>query len=408
MNALPKPSPIPLPRTDVAPPLSHRTVWVLAVGCGLAVANLYFAQPLLAELAEAFDVPAGRMGLAATLAQVGYGLGLLFFVPLGDAVERRGLIVAMLLAVAAALVAVAASPGFAWFAAGSLAVGLTTIAPQLIVPLAATLARPGERGRVVGMVMSGLLVGVLASRTFSGFVAARLGWRAVYLIAAGMSVTLAAVLRWLLPRSEPEGHRPPYLQLLTSLGELLRTEPVLRQGCLFGAMSFGAMSAFWNTIAFFLAGPPYHYGTDRVGLFALVGVAGAAAASVSGRLADRVNPRWIIGGGLTLMLASYALFWAAGDQLGWLLVGVVTVDLGAQAVHIANQTRIYALRPEVRNRLNTAYMVCFFAGGATGSAAGAFGWGRWGWSGVCAAGCLLLGVGVVGYLATARQTATSV
>src|SRR4051794_34482911 len=172
------------PAGQAAPPLPRRTVWVLAVGCGLAVANLYFAQPLLAGLADQFGVPPGRMGLAATAGQVGYGLGLLFFVPLGDVLERRGLILTMLLAVAASLLAVALSPGFVWFAVASLALGLTTISPQLIVPLAATLARPSERGRVVGTVMSGLLVGVLASRTFSGLVAERLRWRAVYLIAA--------------------------------------------------------------------------------------------------------------------------------------------------------------------------------------------------------------------------------
>ena len=194
------------------------------------------------------------------------------------------------------------SPGFAWFAAASLALGLTTISPQLIVPLAATLARPAERGKVVGAVMSGLLVGVLASRTFSGLVAQRLGWRAVYLIAACLSVALALALRLLLPRSEPHGQRLSYPRLLASVWSLLRDEPVLRQSCLFGAATFGAMSAFWNTVAFFLAGPPYEYGSDQVGLVGLVGVAGALAASASGRLADRLNPRLLIGSGMALML----------------------------------------------------------------------------------------------------------
>jgi predicted MFS family arabinose efflux permease len=389
------------PSATEPPPLPRRTVWILAVACGLAVANLYFVQPLLADLATEFDVPAGQMGLAATLSQVGYGLGLLLIVPLGDVLERRGLIVTMLLAVAGALLAIALSPSFVWFAVASLALGLATISPQLIVPLAATLARPAERGRVVGSVMSGLLVGVLAARTFSGFVAARLGWRAVYLIAAGLSVVLALTLRRVLPRSEPEGERLPYRRLLASLGGLLRDEPVLRQACLFMAATFGAMSAFWNTLAFFLAGPPYHYGTDAIGLVGLVGVAGALAASVAGRLADRFSPRGIIGAGMVLMLAAYVMLGAGGESLAWLIAGVVLLDLGAQAAHIANQSRIYALRPEVRNRLNTAYMVCFFAGGAAGSALGAFGWGHWGWAGACGAGMLLLAVGVFGFLATA-------
>ncbi len=381
--------------------LPRRTVWVLAVASGVAVANLYYAQPLLAELATTFRVPADAMGLAATLAQVGYGFGLLFLVPLGDVLERRGLILTLLAAVTAALLAVAAAPSFGWFAAASLALGFTTVSPQLLVPLAATLAAPAERGRVVGTVMSGLLIGVLASRTYSGLLAARLGWRAVFLVAAGLSVALIVTLRLLLPRSEP-GQHLPYPRLLASLAALLREEPVLRQSCLFGAASFGAMSAFWNTLAFFLARPPYEYGSDAVGLFGLVGVAGAAAASVAGRLADRVRPRRTIAAGFALMVLAYALCWLAGQQLAWLLAAVVLLDLGAQAVHISNQARIYAIRPEARNRLNTAYMVCFFVGGSTGSALGAWAWGRWGWPGVCGVSLALLAVGLTGFVASGR------
>jgi predicted MFS family arabinose efflux permease len=379
---------------------------VLAVASGVAVANLYYAQPLLAGLATTFRVPADTMGLAATLAQVGYGLGLFFLVPLGDILERRGLILGLLAAVTTALLAVAFSPSFPWFAGASLALGVTTVSPQVLVPLAATLAAPAERGRVVGTVMSGLLIGVLASRTYSGLLAARLGWRAVFLVAAALSVVLILVLRLLLPRSEP-GQHLPYPRLLASVAELLREEPVLRQSCLFGAASFGAMSAFWNTLAFFLAGPPYEYGSGGVGLFGLVGVAGALAASVAGRLADRVSPRRTIGAGLALMALAYALCWLAGTQLGWLLAAVVLLDLGAQAVHISNQARIYAIRPEARNRMNTAYMVCFFVGGSAGSTLGAWGWGRWGWPGVCGVSLALLTLGLFGFLASWRRQAVA-
>jgi predicted MFS family arabinose efflux permease len=389
-----------LPLTDTIS-LPRRTVWVLAVGSGVAVANLYYAQPLLAKLAIDFDVQPSQMGLAATLSQIGYGLGLLFLVPLGDVLERRGLIVAMLALVAMVLLGVAAAPSFPWFAAASLLLGLTTISPQLLVPLSASLAAPAERGRVVGTVMSGLLIGVLASRTYSGVVAAHLGWRAVYVIAAGLSLALAAVLRVLLPRSEPTAGHLSYAQLLSSLGGLVRDEPILRQSCLFGAVAFGAMSAFWNTMAFHLAGPPYDYGSDAVGLFGLVGAAGAAMASVAGRLADRFNPRRIIGAGLAVMAAAYALCWVGGDVLAWLVVGVVLLDLGAQAAHISNQARIFAIRPEARNRMNTVYMVSFFVGGATGSGLGAWAWGQWGWPGVCGVGVVLLGMGLAGFAATA-------
>src|SRR5205823_219751 len=214
---------------------------------------------------------------------------------------------------------------------------------------------------------------------------------------AGLSLALAAALRLLLPRSKPADGRLPYPRLLASLVGLVRDEPVLRQSCLFGAMTFGALSAFWNTLAFFLSGPPYGYGSDAVGLFGLVGVAGAVAASVTGRLTDRCSPRLTVGAGLALMLSADALLWGAGDRLAGLVAGVVLLDLGAQAAHISNQARIYAVRPEARNRMNTAYMVCFFAGGSAGSALGAFGWGRWGWGGACGAGVLLLGAGLTAF-----------
>jgi predicted MFS family arabinose efflux permease len=384
------------------PPLPGRTVWVLALASGVAVANLYYTQPLLAHLAITFRVPAATMGLAATLGQVGYGLGLLLLVPLGDILERRRLILSLLTAVTVALLAVAFSPSFAWFAAASLALGITTVSPQVLVPLAATLAPPAERGRVVGTVMSGLLIGVLASRTYSGFLAAQLGWRAVFLIAAVLSVVLMVVLRLLLPRSEP-GQHLPYPRLLASLVVLLREEPVLRESCLFGAASFGAMSAFWNTIAFFLSGPPYEYGSDTIGLFGLVGVAGAAAASVAGRLADRVSPRLTAGAGLVIMCVAYGFCWAGGVYLAGLLAAVVLLDLGAQAVHISNQARIYAIRPEARNRMNTVYMVCFFVGGSTGSALGAWAWGRWGWPGPCGVSLVLLAVGLVRFVSKQKR-----
>src|SRR4051794_31779216 len=240
-------------------------------------------------------------------------------------------------AVTVALLAIAAAPSFAWLAAASLAVGFTTVTPQLLVPFAAHLAAPEERGRVVGTVMSGLLVGVLGARTVSGVVGEHLGWRAVYALAAAVTVALALALRALLPRSEPQASGLSYAALLRSLGGLLRDEPVLRQSCLFGAASFGAFSAFWTTLAFFLSGPPYHYGSDEIGLMGLVGVAGALAASASGRLADRLRPRLLIGAGLALMLLAYGLLGTLGDHLAWLVVGVILLDLGAQAAHISNQ-----------------------------------------------------------------------
>ena len=189
--------------------------------------------------------------------------------------------------------------------------------------------------------------------------------------------------------------------LLRSIGGLLRDEPVLRQSCLFGAMSFGAFSAFWTTLAFHLAGPPFRYPSGVVGLFGLVGIVGALAAPLAGRFADRRNPRWTIGAGLACVLASYALFYGFGQTLWGLVAGVIVLDLGAQAAHISNQSRIFAVRPEARSRMNTAYMVAGFVGGAAGSYGGAWGWDRAGWGGVCLVGLGMTSAGLIAFAATA-------
>ena len=356
--------------------IEKRTLRAMAVGSGLAVANIYYAQPLLADMGRHFGVPDRRMGLISMLSQVGYATGMLLFLPLGDRLERRSFILAMLGAVTVALLGVAAAPSFAWLAAASLAVGVTTITPQLLVPFAAHLAEPTERGRVVGTVMSGLLIGILAARTVSGVVGGSLGWRTMYGIAAAVMLALALSLKGLLPRSQPEGLGVSYLGLLRSIGGLLRDEPVLRQSCLLGAMSFGAFSAFWTTLAFHLARPPFGYGSGVVGLFGLVGIIGALAAPLAGRFADRRCPRWTIGAGLACILLSYTVLYESGGTVCGMVVGVILLDLGAQSAHVSNQSRIYAIRPEARSRMNTAYMVAYFVGGALGSCGGAWGWGR--------------------------------
>ncbi len=384
--------------------MEKRTLWAMAISCGLAVANLYYVQPLLADMAGEFAVTDRRMGLVAMLSQIGFATGLLLFVPLGDRLERRAFILIMLGAVTVALLAVAAAPSFAWLAAACLAVGVTTITPQLLVPFAAHLAGPQERGRVVGTVMSGLLIGILAARIVSGLVGEHFGWRAMYAIAAGIMVVLALAMRVLLPRSQPEPSGLSYLGLLRSIGGLLRDEPVLRQSCLFGAMGFGAFSAFWTTLAFHLAGPPFGYSSGIVGLFGLVGVVGALAAPLAGRFADRRSPRWTIGAGLAGILLAFAIFSCTGRTLWGLVAGVILLDLGVQSAHISNQSRIYAIRPEARSRMNTAYMVTSFVGGALGSYAGAWGWSLAGWGGVSLVGLAMTAAGLLAFAATAVES----
>jgi predicted MFS family arabinose efflux permease len=375
---------------------------VMAVACGITVANLYYSQPLLAEMARQFGVSPRHMGIVSALTQIGYALGLLFFVPLGDVLERRRLILVMLGGSIVALAAVALAPGFAWLAVASLFLGAATVTPQMIVPLAAGLTPPEQRGAVVGRVMSGLLIGILVSRTVSGLVGARLGWRSIYWIAAVTSPLLAILLRRVLPLSRGSVQMS-YSQLLRSLGRLFLKEPLLRDSCIFGAAGFGAFSAFWTTLAFFIAAPPYGYGSSAAGLFGLAGAAGAMAAPVAGRLADARGPRLAIGAALVIMLLSYAVLAALGYQLWGLILGVILLDLGAQSNQISNQARIYSLPAEAHNRLNTIYMVSFFIGGAAGSWLGALAWSRWGWNGTCAVGAGLLIIGLVRYLVALRR-----
>lgn len=362
----------------------------------MTVANLYYVQPLLADIGKTFGVSESGVGFIATLTQLGYALGLLLIVPLGDSFDRRDLITFTLVAVTIALIATAAAPTITFLAVASFVVGVTTVGPQIIVPFAATLAAPQERGRVVGTIMSGLLIGVLLARVVSGLVGAHLGWRAMYWIAAAMMLALIPLLRKLLPGEEPRP-RISYPELLRSLWELIRKEPVLRETSIFGALIFGAFSVFWVTLVFFLQTPPYHYGSDVAGLFGLAGIAGALAASFVGRLADRINARIITGVMLMVTLLSYIVFWLSGHSLWGLITGVILLDLGTQGTHISNQTRIYRLNAAARSRLNTVYMVFYFIGGSLGSLLGAYGWSIGQWNGVCAAGILMLVFALVVY-----------
>lgn len=376
--------------------LSGKMVLFLAVACGVSVANLYYCQPLLVAIGREFKVSEGASGIISTLSQIGYALGLLFIVPLGDAMERRGLIFRTSLAVSLALLGVAVAPNFIWLSIVITLVGIATIVPQLILPLVASMARPSERGRVIGNVMSGLLVGILLSRTISGYINAWLGWRAMYFIALGLMLFLAFVLRKVLPSSPPKTNLR-YGELLTSLAHLIKTEPVLREAAILGGLAFGALSSFWVTLTFLLAGAPYHYSSDLIGLFGLLGVAGALMALVVGKLSDIVNPRLITGAALACSLVGFILAWVGGQFLPALLAAVILLDLGTQGVQISNQNRIYSLKSEAGSRLNTVYMVSFFAGGSLGSFLGVAGWSWLGWNGVGIVGTGMLALSLVMY-----------
>jgi len=373
--------------------LHRRVVWGMAAASGATVANLYYNQPLLPEIARTFGVPDHAVGLVPTLTQVGYGAGMLLVVPLGDSHERRRLVLILTGLVTVALLGAAAAPSLAVLALASVAIGVTTCVPQILVPYAATLAPSEERGRAVGIVTSGLLFGVLLSRTFAGLIGEALGWRAVYLFAAGLMVLLGIVLRLELPPSEPAAPMP-YRTLLRSLRALAREEPELRLHALLGALTFAALAAFWATLALFLRDLPPHYGPRTAGLFGVVGVAGALAAPLVGRAADARSDRRINAIAIASMLIGFAVLAAAGGSLLGIAVGVVLLDFGAQANHISNQARIFALREEARSRVNTIYMVTYFAGGALGAYGGTLAYTAWGWIGVCAVGAAICAAGL--------------
>jgi predicted MFS family arabinose efflux permease len=361
------------------------SVWLLAATAGAAVANLYYNQPLLPEIGHSFGVSDGRTGFVSTATQIGYAIGLLLFVPLGDVLERRRLMIGLLVAVALSLGGAAAAPTLGILVLASLAIGVTTIVPQLVIPFGAGLVGPEQRGRIVGRIMGGLLIGILAARVVAGVVGSVIGWRAMFAVASVLMLLLALALARALSPSLP-ATRMRYTALLRSLGTLTRDEPVLRDASVIGALVFLAFSAFWTTLAFRLLLPPLHYGSSVAGMFGLVGIVGASAAPLVGRLADVRTPRSTVGIGLILITLSFLLFLFAGHTLSGLVAGVIILDAGMQTVGVSNQARIYRLPEPLHNRLNTIYMVSYFVGGSIGSALGVWAWRVWRWNGVCMVG----------------------
>lgn len=365
-------------------------------------------------IARDLGVSAGAAGLLVTSSQVGYAVGLVLLVPLGDLLNRRRMVSRMLLVTALGLGVAAAAPSFAVLAAAIAVVGVTSVVAQVLVPLAGTLAAEHERGKVVGDVMSGLLLGILLARTAAGLIAELGGWRLVYVIGAALMLVLSAVLARALPPTPPATDLP-YRVLLRSVGALVRDEPLLRRRMVYGALGMASFSILWTAIAFLLSGAPYHYGEGTIGLFGLAGLVGAGAAQGAGRLADRGRSHAATGVFLVAIAASWALLALGSSSLLALIVGTVLLDLGIQGQHILNQSAIYGLSDEARSRLTTAYMSCNFLFGALGSAAASWAWSSGGWGAVSALGIGLAAVGLLawalehvqGRRATAARAATA-
>ncbi len=366
----------------------------MALSVGAIVANIYYVQPLLAAMARTFAVSASVIGLVAMLTQVGTATGMLIFVPLGDSHERRALLTMLLSGACLALCGVATAQNLIWILIASFAVGLCGAAVHIIVPFAAQMAPENSRGRVLGTVFSGLLLGILLARTFSGVVASFLGWRAVYWIAALVMLSLMLLLRAQLPKL-PRQSDLSWPVLMRSLVDLVRRHPALRESAFLGAALLCVFSAFWTTLVFLLQTPPYHFGSSVAGLFGLVGAAGALCAPLVGRFADRRGPRFTILLALLTTLASFLLLGALGKMMAGLIIGVILLDVGVQSGHVANQTRIYALDPGARSRLNTVYMFCYFSGGSFGSWLGAPCWQYQGWLAVCALGIAVMAIALL-------------
>jgi len=365
--------------------LTRGLLLLLAATAGLSVANIYYNQPLLDEFRRSFPAGASWIGAVPTATQLGYAVGMFFLAPLGDRFQRRTLILLQLVGLCAMLTIAALAPNLLTLVLASLLIGILSTIAQQVVPLAAELSAPEERGAAVGFVMSGLLLGILLARTVSGSLAGHFGWRTVFGTGVVTMLLLGVVIAWRLPRREPASQLP-YGLLMLSLWHLIREEAVLRNASLTGAAMFACFSAFWSVLALLLSGAPFHLGAEAAGLFGIVGAAGALAAPLAGRSADTRGPSMVIYLAIGLTALSFVIFGASSHSLVGLAIGVLVLDVGVQAAQISNQSRIYALRPEARSRINTVYMVAYFIGGALGSALGTLAWHHAGWLGVCGVG----------------------
>ncbi|MHC8305116.1 MFS transporter [Pseudomonas sp. PB3P13] len=371
------------------PALSTSVVLLFAVACGLAVGNVYYAQPLLDAIAGTFGMDPATIGIVVTLTQVGYGVGLLLLVPLGDLLNRRRLIVTQTLLSALALLMIALACDSIWLLIGMTLTGLLAVVTQVLVAYAATLAIPTERGRVVGVVTSGIVVGILLARTVAGGMADLAGWRSVYLLSAGLTLVMALLLFRVLPKNEDPQPAQSYALLLGSVFALFREESVLRQRAILALLTFASAMVLWTPMVLPLSAPPLSLSHTQIGLFGLAGAAGALGAARAGHLADRGWGQWTSGLSLLLMLLSWLPIALTQSSLWALLLGVITLDLGLQAIHVTSQSMIYSVRPEAQSRLTAGYMLFYSIGSALGSISSTAMYAWAGWIGVC-----LLGAGI--------------
>lgn len=379
-------------------------VAMMAAATGFAIANIYYAQPVLPLIAHDLG-STGPVTFIPTATQIGYSVGIILLVPVGDRVDRRRVILAQCVGMTLALLSFAIATSALVAMIASLAIGLFATIAQQIVPFAAELSEPDRRGRTVGTVMSGLLAGILSARIVSGAAGEWFGWRAVFWLGASLSLAMTALLYVRLPHSRPST-KASYGRLIASLGRIVLDEPELRRAALTQGLLFGGFSAFWTTLALLLAGPRYHLGSEAAGLFGLLAVGSVAIAPFAGRLADRHGPRSVVRLGTGIVLTGFVLM-LCNDHLAVLAVGVVVMDVGVQMAMIGNQSAIYALAGAAPGRFNTVYIAIMFALGACGSAAASTAWTASGWHAVMAVGATAAACAAILQIFPNRRSASS-
>ncbi|HHR6130345.1 TPA: MFS transporter [Providencia alcalifaciens] len=374
---------------------------LMAIATGLVVASNYYAQPLLDTIALQFNLTTNMAGFIVTAAQLGYAVGLLFLVPLGDLFERKKLIIVMTTLSASGLLITALSDNIWQILLGTALTGLFSVVAQVLVPMAASIAKPHQRGKAVGTIMSGLLLGILLARTISGGVAMIGGWRAIYWVAFGLMMFLILILALKLPRYHQKTDLN-YFQLIGSIGRLFFTTPVLATRALLGALTFANFALLWTAMAFLLASPPFNYSEGTIGLFGLVGAAGALMATQAGRLVDKGKGKLVTTLGLILLLLSWIPIGLAKYSLIAFIIGILVLDLAIQGVHVTNQSTLYRIMPEARNRLTAGYMTSYFIGGALGSLLSGYAYEHSGWMGVAVSGVVITGISLIIWAIGAR------
>lgn len=382
--------------------LPNSLLYLLSVSAGLVVANLYYNQPLLHDIALSLHVKDAEVSNIALATQIGYALGLLFIIPLGDKVSNLKIIRLNFLILVLSLLGAALSQSLPLLIFSSFLIGFTSTLPQLFVPMVAHLSNDEGRGRAIGIVMSGLLIGILGSRVLSGLVGEYFGWRSVFFGAAGLMTMLFFLLNAKLPVIQPK-FAESYAKLMKSLWFYLKTEPTLRLATLRGALAFGSLSAFWTTVVFLMQ-DSFGYGSAVAGGFGLFGIAGALGATVVGKLNNRVKKSKLIIFGAILIIVSWLIFLVSPHSIIGLIIGVILIDLGVQGVHITNQNIVFSKNTEARNRVNTIYMVGFFIGGAAGTSFGSLAWNYFGWTGVSVVGLVFSGIILTVQLLTNKKT----